>query len=168
MRRVKDLGVGLTAIYAMIAAYAVWILLMPFCGPIARHALQRFHLVTPTFIGWAVQQPIPAMYNFANTFEVRQWPPREEAAATKSLLPFESPLGDEHDFGRIHLGYINHFPSRAYTFASQRIHCCSPNEDRWIVTESSFRGQRVKVLVHLDAVGNGQFEVTRKVMSNGE
>ena len=122
--------------------------------------MRRFHLTNSSFGAWAIQQPIPAMYNFANTYEVRQWPPN---VAGGLLVDQLLDLADDEtqDFGTIHRDHINHFPSRVATFSSQRIHCCGPNQDRWLVTTSTYRGQRVETLTELKALGDGQFNVTR-------
>lgn len=156
---------SLVVCYSLIAAYAVWVLLMPWVPSVATASMRRFHLTSGSFAAWAIQQPIPAMYNFANSYEVRQWP-REAAAGLLGdpLLDdplFGSPLGDLRDFGKIHSDHINHFPARVATFSSHRIHCCEPNQDRWLVTVSTYRGQRVETLTHLKAMGDGQFTVTR-------
>ncbi len=150
----------LIAIYSLITACALWVLLMPWVPSVAESSMRRFHLTHPSFGAWAIQQPIPAMYNFANTYEIRQWPPHVAGSLLVDQI-LDLAEGETPDFGKLHSDHINHFPARVATFSSQRIHCCGPNQDRWLVTTSTYRGQRVKTLTELKALGDGQFNVTR-------
>lgn len=153
-------SLSLVAIYLLIAVCAVWALLLPWVPAVAEASMRRFHLTSGSFAAWAIQQPIPAMYNFENTYEIRQWPP--SVASDLLLAPIlDSPVGQSQDFGTIHSGHINHFPARVVTFSSHRFICCDESEDRWVVTISNYRGQRVETLTELKSLGDGHFNVTR-------
>ncbi len=158
----------LVVIYALMVACAAWILFMPWVPAVAQASMRRFHLSTSSFLNWAIQQPIPSMYSFANTYEIRQWPPSvsndlvTDPLAGYSLDGAGVAKGD--DFGILHRDYINHFPARAYTFSLERSIVCGKNEDRWVVTLSTYRGQRVETLAELKAMGSGRFVVTRSVL----
>ncbi len=160
----------LYGIYTLVAVYAAWILLMPWVPAIADASMRRFHLSSSSFGVWAIQQPIPAMYNFANTYEIRQWPRivSEDLGVTPliAVSPLDGlPAVGATDFGILHHDYINHFPSRCYTFSAQRIYCCGSHQDRWIVTVSNYRGRSIETLTELKSVGSGEFEVTRTDVS---
>ena len=121
---------GFVAIVVLIAVIAIWVLVMPVVPEIASTTLRRFHLRTGSFAGWAVQFPIPAMYNFANTYQVRKWP---EGAMEGLQVMIDD------DEAIIQARYVNHFPSRVITFGRQRHDFLSPKEDRWYKLESSYR-----------------------------
>lgn len=88
-----------------------WLLAMPFCPPVQRSTIDRFHLATPSFGWWAVQQAIPAMYNLENRYWIAPGPPGE---ANLQDPPGGAPTG-----------YLNHFPARIVTFADSRA--------RWLI-----------------------------------
>lgn len=136
---------GMMLIVAMLAAVSVWLLLMPLVPQIASSTLHRFHLRSRSFLWWSVQQPIPSMYNFANRFEVREYPP--------GLI---DPIIDSTE-----KRFINHFPTRILTFANTRYLYLSKGEDRWVTIESSYRGQTLKTRFHAKAIEGGGFELIR-------
>ena len=61
---------GLGVVVALVIAVTVWLAATPLVPAVARATLARFHLRTGSFWGWAIQQPVPAMYNFANRYRV--------------------------------------------------------------------------------------------------
>ncbi len=154
-------SIFLSLIYVVIAMIAMWILLMPWVPAIAAVSMRRFHLTSSSFVWWAIQQPIPSMYNFCNTFEIRQWPPGVTNSLVSDPLFFDLSSDKTIDFGKIHADHINHFPSRVLTFSDHRIHCCSSNQNRWLVTVSTYRGQRIETLTQAKPVGGGRFLLTR-------
>jgi hypothetical protein len=154
-----------TALFAV----AVWLLAMPFVPAIAGCTMRRFHLQTNSFATWALQQPIPPMYSFANTTEVRDRPPE---VATPSVL--ESPVldfqvGDENSrrfsgehpsSGRIAGRMINHFPTREFTFANARVRYLNGDRtSRWYVLKSTYLGQSVQSVYQLDPFEDGGWTV---------
>jgi hypothetical protein len=136
---------GLIAIVAVLVVIAVWLLLMPWVPAIASATLHRFHLSSKSFLVWAIQLPIPSMYNFANQYEVREFPP--------GLI---DPILDTPE-----RRYINHFPSRVLTFANTRYVHLSKGEDRWFTIESSYRGQTIETRFYAKAKPEGGFELVR-------
>ncbi|MGK0309275.1 MAG: hypothetical protein ACJAYS_000090 [Lentimonas sp.] len=72
----------------------LWVLLTPFVPAISIAGMKRFNLLTENFVAWALQQPVPSMYNFANEGVLIPESLEEQAV----LIP------------------TNHFPTRHYTF----------------------------------------------------
>jgi hypothetical protein len=132
-----------TALFAV----GVWLLAMPFFPAIARCTMQRFHLQTGSFAVWAIQQPIPPMYSFANTTEVRNFPPVDAK--------------DETSTGRIAGRMINHFPTREFTFANARVRYLQDRHSKWFTLRSVYRGQTVKSVYRLDPTAENGWTVSR-------
>ena len=107
--------------------------------------MRRFHLQTSSFIAWAIQFPIPAMYNFSNRAEIDRYPP--------GLV---DPLLAETE-----KRYLNHFPIRCLTFADGRARYLSEGQDRWITLISSYRGQKLESHYHVKVNPDGRFELIR-------
>lgn len=133
-------------IVMLIVTIAIWLLLMPVVPAIASATLHRFHLRTQSFAAWAMQFPIPAMYNFANRYKVE--------ADQVSLIssPETVPLD-----GRM----VNHFPARIFTFADGRYLHLRHGEDRWLTIESSYRGQGLRTHFHAEPAGDFGFNLRR-------
>ncbi len=129
----------------MVIVTAAWLLLMPLVPAITSATLHRFHLQTGSFLAWSIQFPIPAMYNFANRYEVREFPP--------GLV---DPIIDTAE-----KRYVNHFPSRVLTFADGRFQHLHKGEDRWVTIESSYRGQTLETRFHAKPKEGGGFELIR-------
>jgi hypothetical protein len=154
-----------TALFAV----AGWLLAMPFVPGIAHCTMRRFHLQTNSFATWALQQPIPPMYSFANTTEVRDRPPE---VATPSLLEspvLDSQVGEENSrqfsgkhssAGRIAGRMINHFPTREFTFANARVRYLNGDRtSKWYVLKSTYLGQSVQSVYRLDPFEDGGWTV---------
>ncbi len=134
---------GFIAIVTFIAFNAIWLLLMPWVPSIASATIHRFHLRTGSFALWAIQQPIPSMYNFANRYEVRDLPP--------GLL---DPIIDTTE-----KRYINHFPTRILTFANTRYRFLVDGKDHWITVDTSYRGQTLETRFHAKPRESGGFDM---------
>jgi len=143
---------GCVAIVVLISVIAIWVLVMPVVPGIASTTLRRFHLQTSSFAGWAAQFPIPSMYNFANTYQVRKWP---EGAMD------EMPVMIDDDEAIIQARHINHFPSRVITFGRQRHDFLVPKEDRWYKLQSSYRGLELISYVKLNYNGDSGYTYIR-------
>jgi len=136
---------GFIAIATMAVLIAIWLLLMPWVPSIARQTLNRFHLSTSSFANWAIQFPIPSMYNCANQYKVQAIPPG-----------LADPVIDDG------WRYLNHFPSRIFTFADGRYHHLSDHENRWFTLKSAYRGQTLESTIHLEPTGQrGRFRLIR-------
>ena len=112
---------GFVFILLMIIAVVGWLLAMPFSRFVQRTTMERFHLQTSTFVGWAAQQPIPAMYNFYNHYEIRPSPWQGESS----------------------VGTLNHFPLRIFTFGDNRAIFLANPEPRTLDAWSSYRGEEL-------------------------
>jgi len=139
-----DRDFGFYAIIAFVLLIAIWLLLMPWIPGIASQALQRFHLRTPSFAVWAMQFPIPSMYNFANQYKVDEFPPE------LVMLVFDEKWR-----------YANHFPARVITFFAGRHDFLSSQTDRWFTLKSSYRGQTLESKFHLEAQAEGGYRLIR-------
>jgi hypothetical protein len=123
--RTRDiLAAGLVVLMALVAA---WLLALPLSPLIQSASLERFHLRSSRFLWWAVQQPIPAMYNFEN----RYW---------ASRFPLERGQLDETP-AHIETSMINHFPGRVYTFANNRGRLLHTREPHFLYMRSRYRGR---------------------------
>ncbi len=132
-------------IVMLIVTIAIWLLLMPIVPAIASATLHRFHLRTSSFTVWAMQFPIPAMYNFANRYKVQA----DQVSSTPSdTVPLD---------GRM----VNHFPARIFTFADGRYLHLRHGEDRWLTIESSYRGQSLRTHFHAEPTEEYGFELHR-------
>ncbi len=143
---------------------AVWLLAMPWVPAIAGLTMHRFHLRTGSFAAWAIQQPIPPMYSFANTTEVWLSPPEADLETSHQASPLEQSesivleraVGGEDvhpgaTSGSIIKGrMINHFPTREFTFANARVRYLRDRERKWFVLRSTYRGQTLKSVYRLD------------------
>jgi hypothetical protein len=140
---------GFATMTSLITAIAVWLLLMPIVPRIAGATMRRFHLRSSSFVGFAAQFPIPAMYNFSNRSDVKDVPPG-----------FIDPL-----FGELALDdqfrTINHFPARDATFATGRYRNLKDRRDHWFTLESSYRGQTIRSELHLEHLGDGGYRMHR-------
>jgi hypothetical protein len=139
----RQVDYGFWAIVSLVVLIAIWLLLMPWVPAIASATLHRFHLRTRSFVLWAIQQPIPSMYNFANRYEVREIPPG-----------FLNPIFESNE-----KRYINHFPVRILTFANTRYRYLHDGRDRWVMIDSTFRGQRIESHYHAKPRDDGGFEM---------
>ena len=128
-----------------VGAVVVWLLLTPFVPGVARATMKRFHLRGDSFVMWSAQAPIPAMYNFANRFEVREVP--DDIMGMMPILDLEPKESEKR--------YINHFPARLLTFANTRYELLHPGEDRWVTIETTYRGQRFETKIHAKPVDGG-------------
>ncbi|MEL6109566.1 MAG: hypothetical protein AAFU85_26450 [Planctomycetota bacterium] len=143
-----------------LGAVVVWLLLTPFVPSVARTTMERFHLRGDSFTKWAVQAPIPAMYNFANRFQIREVPDDFD-----KLMPIFQLAPQELDEPQWR--YINHFPPRLLTFANTRYKLLDQGEDRWVTIETSYRGQRIETEIHAKPIENGFEWVAREVEDDG-
>jgi hypothetical protein len=137
--------VGFLAMQGLLLATAVWLLCTPISPAVASVTLRRFHLGSRSFGSWAIQFPIPAMYNFANRYEVR------ETAAKR----------DDANAGLLVRRYANHFPTRLITFADSRHLYLSSHRDRWFTIRSCYQGQCLTSRFHARPKRGGGFQILR-------
>ena len=149
---------GYYAIVLLVLVIASWLILTPLVPAVAACTLRRFHLRTSTFALWAAQFPIPAMYNFANTYRVTKTPPdgADESDGTDGSDESDESDGmDDFEGTR----YANHFPARLITFVDARSRYLVDGEDRWYVIRSTYREQRIESRFHLRPQPAGGYRV---------
>ena len=137
---------GFKVIVGMIVCIVIWLLLTPFVPSVARSTLNRFHLKSSSFAWFAIQQPIPAMYNFANEVIVHPSP--------------DEMIGGILDEGESR--YINHFPLRKVTFANGRYNMQHRGWRQSLTLWSHYRGQSVETRLRLEPLGDGAYEMVRE------
>jgi len=119
--------------------------------------MRRFHLVSPSFWAWAISQPMPSMYSFSNTFDVRDSTPDD-----RELQVADAAYAGKRHPDCLHREYVNHYPGQVVAFGEVRLGLCRPNQRRWVVTTSTYRGQRIVVVTQVMPVGHRRFVVTRR------
>lgn len=134
---------GYFGIVGLVALIFGWLLLMPFVSAIRATTMNRFHLRTASFWQWAVQQPIPAMYNFANHVEVT----RTDPLTGKTDVVLQRP--------------VNHFPVQAMTFATGRYQCLNEGLPCQIRATSTYRGDALETVFDVVAGDHRSFVMTR-------
>jgi len=139
--RIAPPDYGFFIIIGLVAVIAAWLLLFPFVTPIAETTLNRFHFKTASFWQWAVQQPVPAMYSFRNTYEVTR-----PGRSGREDFVAES-------------GTINHFPLRVVTFANGRYRNLLEREDVDVHVTSTYRGHRLESDYRVKSDDNGVFQM---------
>ncbi|NND97658.1 MAG: hypothetical protein HKN47_10060 [Pirellulaceae bacterium] len=130
---------------SLIVVVVIWELLTPLVPSVAMTTMKRFHLRTESFWLWAIQQPVPSMYNFGNTVEIHSIPP----GMIDPILPGERPR------------YLNHFPLRRLTFADGRYDHLRKGDHKWFEAKSTYRGQELTTMVHAKPIGDGVYEIIR-------
>ncbi|QDT11117.1 hypothetical protein [Planctomycetes bacterium K23_9] len=134
--------VGFVAIVFLVIAISTWLLLMPAVPAIAQTTINRFHFRTASFSQWAIQQPIPAMYNLANRFQVTQ----RSADGSDQVLAS---------------GMVNHFPARKITFANGRYRNLKTRCACDLQVTSSYRGLQQRTQFHIEPQSDGGFVMSR-------
>jgi hypothetical protein len=137
---------------ALVVLVALWLLAIPFSGRVAAVALNRFQLQSTSFFRFAIQLPVPSMYNFANWYAVSSVPP----GSIDQRVEIE-----------VEKGYINHFPSRVFTWAEGRSYNFEDGQDRWVTLKSSYRGLTLQTRWHARPDGRGGFELLRLPVQDG-
>jgi len=122
---------------SVIFLVSTWLLLTPIWSRVSHQTMLRFHLQSQSFAAWACQFPIPAMYNFANQYEIDEYPP----GLIDPLFDTSQPR------------FLNHFPSRCFTFADARGEYLREGTNQWFTLTSSYRGQKLTSKFHLKPSG---------------
>ncbi len=152
---------------ALITLAALWIILLPLNQTVQKTFLARFHLSSSSFSIWAVQQPIPSMYNFENRVWISAVPiTRSEldraSSDQKNAPPRVSiPATLVMDLENIETEQVNHFPTRAFTFGKTRWILKQQAETRYYYLSSRYRDVEHNSAYRLSPISNRQFEVTR-------
>ena len=91
---------------------------------------RQFHLDSSSFGQWALQQPVPAMYNYANEVWYEPFPYEKDLM---NLIE-EGGMDDESM-------YFNHYPVRYLTFRDERNFFEHEGPVQTIYVRSTYRGQ---------------------------
>lgn len=137
---------GFRSIMGLVLAGALWLLALPICSLVQQAALQRYHLQTRCFALWALQAPLPAMYNFYNRYRVEPQP------------------WDATFFSQPVTGTINHFPVRLYTFGETRGELLGDVDRRMLTVRSDYRGQSLTTRWTASESARGGFELSDEVV----
>ncbi len=89
---------------ALILVIALWLAFLPFVKFVQQATLNRYHLQTGSFSLWAIQQVIPAIYNFENEYFFKS----DEETPDPEIIEFTKTK------------MINHFPLRVITYYNSR------------------------------------------------
>ncbi len=154
-RQIRQTSDWQAAIFVLvIVGVTGWIGLIPFSRSIQTASLKRFHLATEDFSSWAIQQPIPAMYNFEN----RYWANREPLDSMRLSFGIEAVRSSG-----IETNYLNHFPARAFTFAESRAACLHQRKYRWLYLHSRYRDNELwTVMEAIPDESGGGFTLMRR------
>lgn len=142
--RAQRFDLGYVMMLGLIVAVSCWLLAMPFSRFIQDSTLHRFHLTTRHFALWSMQQPIPAMYNFYNRFEVSPSPWKKSEPSS------------------VHAETLNHFPLRIITFGDNRQLFLPADEPRQIDIWSRYRGNELRTRYLATPLAEGGFQLELK------
>ncbi len=145
---------GYRAIVTTVFITAIWLLLLPLSQTVQRIALNRFHLQTGSFAAWAVQGPVPAMYNFHNQAIIE---PSPWNSMPWDTMPWDQPAFEPQRWA------INHFPTRTFTFGYERIAIRDP-QHQMITLRSRYRGQTLQTRWLVDQHEDGTLSVSGEVI----
>jgi hypothetical protein len=143
--RAKRFDLGYSLILGLVALVTCWLLALPFSTFVQRTSLNRFHFQTRSFASWAIQQPIPAMYNFYNRYEA------DQVSRGNSVIPASQ-------------GTLNHFPLRIVTFGDNRAFILWPESPRTIDIHTSYRGQSLHTRWKASPTTDGGFRIVSEVV----
>jgi hypothetical protein len=121
--------------YGSLVLCALWQLALPFVPWVQRCLAEKYHLRTPNFALWALQQPVPCMYNMANE-------------VVTCSYPVNASVFD--DLGALRTGsvWMNHYPVRRFTWAIER-DFAFPKGESYMVARSRYRGLDYRTVWHL-------------------
>ena len=129
------LGLGGRFFVAVLSLAYGWVLLTPIVPAVSKAGMLRFNLMTESFGAWAIQQPIPSMYNFSNRACVGP-------VELESRLPYRQ---------------MNHFPTRLFTFTNRDDY--TEALPMILKSRSTYQGRRVEV-IHLIEKAPGGMKMT--------
>ena len=110
----------------LVAGY-IYVALKAFVPAVQQRGIDQFHLTHSSFPEWALLQPIPAMYNYANELWIgnRPYIERNAVRADKST---------DH-----HYTYINHYPLRIISFSWYRSKFLTDTNFDYITLKSTYQ-----------------------------
>jgi hypothetical protein len=124
---------------AAIVGVALWIGALPVSSSVQDAYLKRFHLATPSFIGWSAQQIVPAMYNLEN----RYWFSRDRLTVKETFENTNHRAFSSRNFDGPETGMVNHFPTRKFTFGDARS-ILNNDPNGYFYLSSKYRGREIR------------------------
>ncbi len=116
----------------------IYISLKIFCPELRQQAISQFHLTSLSFGEWAIHQPVPSMYNFANEVWIGNRP-------KNFIQGIPAPETFIH-----HYTWINHYPLRVITFSWYRAMALKDKDYKYISLRSSYRNTFVETCYYLN------------------
>lgn len=157
IRNSKD--IPSTLLLAAIVGIALWIVALPMSATVQEAYLRRFHLASPSFLSWAIQQPVPAMYNFENQVTISA-AKLEELEVKPPESTSDVPTPNPTDENTIADFMINHFPTRSFTFGHTRSHLKENPAGNYHLT-TRYRGREIRSLFELTPVTETEIRIKR-------
>jgi len=169
IRNSKD--IPSTLLLVAIVGIALWIVALPMSATVQEAYLKRFHLASPSFLSWAIQQPVPAMYNFENqvtistgNLEEPAENPSTRSAESASQSTSDLSTSGPADENMIADFMINHFPTRSFTFGHTRSHLKENPAGNYHLT-TRYRGREIRSLFQLTPVTETEIRIKRSEVS---
>ena len=138
---------GTKLITGIVVVICAWILCLPFWDVPQRALLERYHLRSPHYLVWAIQQPIPAMYSCEN----RYW----WIEAKGEFLPV--PELESAKESRL----VNHFPVRLLTFGDNRVRLLRDGQPVTLAVRSRYQGSELSTACHAIPNADGSYRLMR-------
>ncbi len=161
--------VSSAVLMAFIGGIALWVIALPLSTTVQDAYLKRFHLASPNFVAWSIQQTVPSMYNFENRvcFSDVEFSEQEISAALvrdpNTKLPTVVGPVDEDDTPQVPqpvFETINHFPTRSFTFANA-IFEHKDNLNGYFYLTTRYRGREIQTTFEMKSNSPEKFEVQR-------
>ena len=138
----KEKSLSTKIFYGLIASVCIFFVLKAFVPSIQRICIKQFHLRSASFFQWALLQPLPWMYSYAN-----------EVCWTDNINPKACLDFHERAYPRFHT-WLNHYPLRFVTFTYQRPNFVLTETDQYIHLKSRYKNQELtttyKIIVNPD------------------
>jgi hypothetical protein len=170
-------------LFALIGLVFAWNLALPMSHTLQEAGLKRYHLASGNYYAWAVQQPIPSIYNFENRYwlgreqlpdaaltqeTVRQSPGASLTSggvvmARKNVDMFRSAnqaLDSSTTPAAVQSEAINHFPTRVMTYAAAR-RKLGENPNGFFVIKTAYRKKKIKSVFETVKKSENEIEVRR-------
>lgn len=147
----KDIATAI--LLAAVACVAAWIIALPISQTVQDAYLKRFHLATPSFIGWSIQQTVPAMYNLEN----RYWFDRQPLSAQQSFQRSTTGENPGEDFDGFESGMVNHFPTRKFTFGDARS-ILNKDPNGYFYLSSKYRGREIRSSFRMSPLSENEIQ----------
>ena len=123
---VRDRDLISLGFLGLLLAIISWLVLHLTTTAVPSCTLNRFHLQTNSFLGWSLQQIVPSMYSFENSYEFRA--DQEVPAVVTAFAKTRQ---------------LNHFPLRVVTFFDGRYALFHSGNGGDLVVTSRYRNLEI-------------------------